>query len=153
MGMVVHAARSPATEPAAEPSCFDVLISARIIRQTPTNVPDCDDCIVMSWPWIVDLDVEHMMSGRVPSGALTVLTLQHTYFRTDLGARRWWLRRNQLGGFNVLRHDEGVRPPRCPADASAARPYVRPAEGRTLEDLRREGEERYGSRPDARLPN
>jgi hypothetical protein len=133
---------------AAEPNCFDALVSATILRQTPTVLPDCgNDCIVMSWPWILDLDVERVLEGRAPSGPLTVLTVQHTDFRDDLGARRWWLRRNTLGGFNVLRFEAEAKPPRCPLETPPARPFITPPEGQTLQDLRREGERRYGRYP------
>lgn len=129
----------------AEPDCFDAVVSATILRQTPTPISDCgDDCIVMSWPWILDLDVERVLKGRASSGPLTVLTVQHTYFRTNLGARRWWLRRNTLGGFNVLQPRTEATPPRCPKDTPPAQPFVTPPEGQTLRDLRRDGERMYG---------
>ncbi len=132
---------------ADEPHCFDAFVSAKILRQTPTPASDCgDDCIVMSWPWILDLEVEHVLKGRAPTGRLTVLTVQHTYFRTGLGARRWWLRRNMLGGFNVLMEAE-TTPSRCAKDTPPAQPYVTPSEGQTLRDLRRDGERQYGPGP------
>jgi hypothetical protein len=40
------------------PDCFDVLVLARPISQTPAAIPECDDCFIMSWPWILELDVE-----------------------------------------------------------------------------------------------
>lgn len=132
----------------AEPECFDALVSASIERQTPTVVPDCgDDCIIMRWPWVIELDVERVIKGKVPSGTLTALTVQHTYYRTDLGATRWWLRRNSLGAFNVLHHDEKARLDRCPAEMPPAKPYIQPEDGRMLRDLVREGEGYYGKQP------
>ena len=133
---------------ATDPDCFDALVYASIVRQTPTVFPDCgDDCIVMSWPWVVELDVERVIRGKVPSISLTVITVQHTSYRTDLGARRWWLRRNSLGAFNVLRLDDKARLPRCAEGSMPAKPYIRPGDGRTLRDLAREGEEYYGKQP------
>jgi hypothetical protein len=129
---------------ATKAECFDAEVSATIGRQTPTVLPECDDCIVMRWPWIVDLSVRRVHAGQVQRGPLTVLTLQHTYYRTDLGARRWLLRRNTLGSFNVVRHPETGRLRQCPADASAERPLIRPADGETLDDLRRAGLRYYG---------
>ncbi|MDQ4086571.1 MAG: hypothetical protein M3177_00935 [Pseudomonadota bacterium] len=126
---------------ATEPNCFDADVSATIVRQTPTVMPECEDCIIMRWPWIVDLRVNSVHVGSVGRGLLTVLTLQHAHYRTDLGARRWLLRRNTLGSFNVVHHPEGGTLPRCSADAPAATPFIRPADGETLEGLRREGEE------------
>lgn len=134
---------------ASEAECFDAEVSASISRQTPTVMPDCDDCIIMSWPWIIELQVERVHAGRLEEGPTTVLTVQHTYYRRDLGARRWWLRRNTLGAYNALRPHEGETPQRCSADRPAARPYIQPADGKTLEDLRREGEEHYGPGPSA----
>jgi len=132
---------------ASETECFDAEVSARISRQTPTIMPDCGDCIVMRWPWIVELQIEDVHSGRLERGPATVLTLQHTYYRSDLGARRWWLRRNTLGAYNILQPDEGETLKKCAADSPAARPYIQPSDGKTLEDLRREGEEHYGPGP------
>ena len=100
----------------------------------------------MSWPWVLELDVERVSKGNVALGPLTVLTVQHTHYRTDLGARRWWLRRNSSGMFNVLRLDEKADVPRCAKNAQPARPYIRPGDGKTLGDLVKEGEKFYGKR-------
>jgi len=140
-------ASSPAF--ASETECFDAEVSASISRQTPTIVPDCGDCIIMRWPWIVELQVQRVHSGRLARGQVTVLTVQHTYYRRDLGARRWWLRRNTLGAYNVLQPDEGETLQRCSAESPAARPYIQPPDGKTLEDLRRGAEEHYGHEPSA----
>ena len=125
----------------SEEDCYDALISARIIRQVPSVSPDCgEDCIIMSWPWFVDLKVDRVLEGNVKRGRLSVLTIQHGSYRTDLGARKWWLRRNSEGQFNVLRLDEDARPSRCPADAPPAIAYIQPGNGKTLNMLRREAE-------------
>jgi hypothetical protein len=134
-----------ASGPAAAAECFDAEISATIVRQTPTVIPECDGCIIIRWPWIVDLRVRRVHHGSVALGPLTVLTLQHTYYRTGLGARRWLLRRNTLGSFNVVVPPEEGTLPRCSANAPAAEPFIA---GRPLDDLRREGEARYGRRPE-----
>jgi hypothetical protein len=129
---------------ATEGECFDAEVSASIVHQTPTLIPDCDDCIIMSWPWILDLRVRRVSRGSVALGPITVLTVQHTYFRTNVRPLRWWLRRNMLGTFNaVMKSEAGALPP-CPSGAPAARPFIQPAVGTTLDDLRREGENRYG---------
>jgi hypothetical protein len=143
LAAIAVASASPVSA-ATEADCFDAEVTATIARQTPTVVPDCADCFVMRWPWIVDLQVERAHSGAVQRGPLTVLTLQHTDNRDDLGARRWLLRRNALGTFNVVEHPEKQKLRRCSADAPAARPFIHPAPGTTLDDLRREGEEHYG---------
>lgn len=132
---------------ASEPECFDAEVSAVIIRQTPTVAPDCEDCIIIRWPWIIELDVQRVHRGRMVGGPATVLTVQHTYYRQDPEPRRWWLRRNTLGAYNVVQLVEGETPRRCSLDSQAARPFIRPATGKTLEDLRREGEDYYGPQP------
>lgn len=129
---------------AQDAECYDAEVSARIVSQIPTVFPDSDDgWIVMSWPWIVDLDVNRVHSGDASRGRMTVLAVLHTYYRRDLGSRRWKLRRNDLGGFNLLRGAENLTT-RCAADQPPATAFIKPAVGQTLEDLRREGREHYG---------
>jgi hypothetical protein len=107
------------------PDCFDAEVSARLVRQTPTPIPDCGaDCIVMSWPWILDLDVEAVVRDSAPTGRLRVLSVQHTFYRADLGDRRWLLRRNARQGFNLLRVDPDARPKLCGKGSPAAAPYI-----------------------------
>lgn len=129
---------------AQDTECYNAEVSARILSQTPTVFPDClDDCIVISWPWIVDLDVSRVHFGDVRRGSLTVLAVLHTGYRHDLGSRRWKLRRNDLGGFNLLRGAENLTT-RCADDQPPATAYIKPPDGQTLEDLRRMGREHYG---------
>lgn len=132
------------TAMAQETDCYDAEVSARIVSQIPTVFPDSDDgWIVMSWPWFVDLDVSRVHSGDIQRGRLTTLAVLHTYYRRDLGSRRWKLRRNDLGGFNLLRGAEDTTA-RCEADRPPAPAYIKPPHGQTLDDLRREGREHYG---------
>lgn len=133
---------------ASEQDCYDAEVSARITRQTPTVMQDCgDDCIVMAWPWIIDLDVRRVYSGHAATGPVTALAVQHTYFSQGQNGRRWWLRRNSLGTYNIVQPAPGETIQRCLADIYPARPFISPPEGETLDDLRREGEERYGADP------
>lgn len=133
---------------ASEPDCYDAEVSARITRQTPTVIGGCgDDCIIMAWPWIIDLNVRWVYSGSVQRGPVTVLAVQHTYFSQPRNGRRWWLRRNSLGTYNIVQPNPDEPLQRCLADALPARPFISPADGQTLNDLRREGEERYGADP------
>jgi hypothetical protein len=129
---------------AAEVTCFDAEVSATIVRQTPTVMPECDDCIIMRWPWIIDLRVRRVHAGHVQRGPLAVITIQHGDYRADYGARRWLLRRNTLGSFNAFRKSEEEAIARCFADAPAATPFISPADGETLDDLRRAGQRHYG---------
>jgi hypothetical protein len=143
----VEPAAASEVQSATDQDCFDAIVRAEIVRQTPTLIPECDDCIIMSWPWVLELDVERVSKGQVALGPLTVLTVQHTYYRTDLGARRWLLRRNSLGTFNVLRIGKKTEVRRCASNLPPAKPYIRPSQGRTLSDLVEEGEKYYGKGP------
>lgn len=133
---------SAAAAPASDGrDCFDAAVRATIVRQTPTPFPEFDDgSIVMRWPWVLELNVERSGRGRVPGGRLTVLTMQHAHYRTHLGARRWLLRRNELGIFNVVEKPKGARLPRCPRGTPPDAPYIRPADGKTLDEIHGEGE-------------
>ena len=128
-----------ADAPPDAPDCLDAEVSARLVRQTPTPIPDCGaDCIVMSWPWILDLDVEAVMRGSAPTGRLRVLSVQHTFYRVDLGDRPWLLRRNARQGFNLLRVDPHARPKLCGKGSPAAAPYI-DADRETLRKMEAEG--------------
>jgi hypothetical protein len=133
MAMAILAATNVGA--AAGTDCFDALISARIVRQTPSVIPDCGDgFIIMSWPWFIDLDVQRVLRGEAPRGRLTALAVQHTYYRAHLGNLRWWLRRNSAGGFNVLRLEDKERPSLCAQDAAPADPYIHADDDRTLDN-------------------
>jgi hypothetical protein len=138
--MVALAVPATAAEPVSE-DCFDALVSARIVRQIPTVMPNCGNgCIVMIWPWFLDLRVRRVLEGEAQRGNLTVLSMQHTDYRRDLGVRSWWLRRNSQGGFNLLRRSPDDRPPRCAPGSPPAVAYIHPGGPRTLADYRREAE-------------
>ncbi len=126
-----------------EADCFDAEVTAQIVHQTPTVIGQCDDCIIVSWPWILDIDVRRVHSGSLERGALTVLTVQHTYFRRGIGVVRWKLRRNTLHGFNVVGLWGNGPDRRCAIGELPATAYVTPPEGKDLDDLRREGQALY----------
>jgi len=124
--------------------CYDAVVSGRIEEQTPSVFPESEDgSITMVWPWFLKLKVRKAIVGAVPTGSLLVLSMQHTGFRKDLGWRRWWLRRNSIGGFNLLRFGEADKLPRCSAGGKAADPLIRPGPNKTLDDLLKEGERAY----------
>ncbi len=128
--------------------CFDVLVLAKVVGQVPSDFPNSDDgYIIMSWPYFIDLDIDRVIEGQISARKITALSVQHTYWRSDRGARKWWLRRNTVSGYNILRVDDGPKPPKCPEGAAPDRAYLEPAPGLTLGDMRRAGEQRYGSRP------
>ena len=121
--------------------CYDAMVRATIVEQTPTAV--CDD-FCMEWPYIDELDVKQVMRGRAPMGQITVLSMQHNYRRAPRTGSRMWLRRNDTGGYNILKIGNEPKPPLCSNEEKPARPYVRPGAGRTLDDLKREGDQLYG---------
>jgi len=121
--------------------CIDALVSAKIVRQIPSPFPDCgDDCIIMSWPWFVDMKIKRVLRGRAPTGKVTVLAVLHTSYRKDLPSREWALRRNDLGGFNLIRTSDARPLPLCPENAPPASPYIRPKDGESLADVIRDSQ-------------
>ena len=139
-------ANDPDTADASAPvdleSCHDAVVVASIVKQTPSIAPECD-CIIMRWPWFLQLDVARVVEGQAKRGHQTVLSVQHTYF-VDRGTTKLRLRRNTSGGFNFLGFwgDEGAL---CPAGTPAASPFISPGPGETLKDLETAGAKYYGS--------
>lgn len=128
--------------------CFDALVVAKVVGQVPSDfVNSDDDYFIISWPYFIDLDIVRVVKGQVEGKKITALSVQHTYWRRDLGARKWWLRRNTASGYNILRIENGARPPKCPQGVAPDRAYLEPAPGQTLDEMRKAGERRYGSRP------
>ncbi|MEQ1725666.1 MAG: hypothetical protein ABL882_07055 [Sphingopyxis sp.] len=126
--------------------CYDILVEAHIIAQVPSPLPDIDDgSIIMSWPWFIDLNIDRVLEGSVQRGRISVLTLQHAYFRPDLGSRRWEMQRNDMNGFNARMADPVQDMPRCEEGIIPAPAYIRNEEGLGLEEIRREGERQYGN--------
>jgi hypothetical protein len=150
-GLLAFAARAALAAPglarAAEPDCYDVLVSARVVRQSPTAVPDCGpECIVISWPWIDRLEVKRVIEGPTVSRRLIVLVVQHNDFVSDRPIRLR-LRRNALGLFNVIRVSDSSKMLRCAPGTPPAAPYIRPKKGQSLRDLIRETEGEYRANP------
>ena len=130
---------------AEESECYDAEVSASIISQTPTVMPNCgEDCIIMRWPWILEIDVQDIHFGEVPTGPLMVLSVQHTDIRGDLGVLRWKLRHNAQGGLNAVGILGGGPQRHCSVDEEPARAFITPPTGDSLDDLLREGRQRYG---------
>lgn len=135
-------------EAAKVPDCYDAVVVAKLVRQTPSVYPDGEDgYIVMVWPWFLALEVRRSVSGIVPTGPLLVQSMQHSSYGNNGSTRRWWLRRNSLGGFNLLRFAESEGLPKCSANAQPAEPYIRPGPGQTIESLLLEGERAYRATP------
>jgi hypothetical protein len=139
------AAYSSASAQVAEndpPACFDAVISARPVHQIPSEMPECD-CIIMQWPWFVDLQIDRVLKGKAEKGTVSALAMMHTYIDSD-NSKFWGLRRNTAGGFNatfILK-----RPTVCATNSKAVEPYLQVQAGQTMEELRSAGEKRYGKR-------
>ena len=128
--------------------CFDALVLGEIVGQVPSDFPNPGDgSIIMSWPYFIDLKIKRVVEGQIEAKGITALSVQHTYWRGDLGTKKWWLRRNTEGSYNILRVEGGKEPSRCSASIAPAPAYLTPARGQTLDDMRRAGEQQYGSRP------
>ena len=126
--------------------CFDTKVIGRIVKQTPTALPDDGDgFITVSWPWVDRLVIEQVLMGSATRGLLRVLVFQHTDFARNAGSGSWWLRRNDQGGFNLLRSG-GQNLKRCGSRSSPARAYVRLSAGQTLEDLELKSEAWWAKR-------
>jgi hypothetical protein len=128
--------------------CYDAVVKGRIVEQTPSVFPESDDgSITLVWPWFLKLHVRKVVVGTAPTGPLLVLSMQHTSFLNDLGWRRWWLRRNSLGGFNLLRFGEAENLPRCLAGGEVAEALIRPGPNQTLDGLLEDGKRAYRHLP------
>ena len=123
---------------ADEPECYDLQIRAKPVAQVPTEIVEEPGYIVMSWPWFVDLEVKRVLDGDLNEKKLTVLAVLHTSHVAK--ARVYMLRRNTLGGFNLLRPARPEVLARCNAGVEPMLAYLRPAEGKSLEDYRLAGE-------------
>ena len=123
--------------------CYDLKVRAKPVAQVPTVYPKSDDpnVIVMSWPWFVDLEISRVLDGEFEASTLTALAVLHTYYISD--SRTWYLRENTAGTYNILRPSDPSKVGRCGVRTYPTEPYIRPGEGQSYEDLRREGEDRY----------
>ncbi len=128
----------------AASNCYDVKLIARPIEQIPSEIPDCgSDCIIMSWPWFVDLKVTRVLDGQVADKTIGILTVQHTYMVRKDGV--WLLRMSSTGGYNALRYTEEHGIERCPAGTPPTRPYIGTGDPHALNALREAGKARYGT--------
>jgi len=142
LGALALAVTASAARADETPECYDAAVYGRVVHQVPSEFPDCGpDCIILQWPWFVDLKVERIISGNLRRGTLSVLSVQHMHLRANYRTT-WWLRRNTEGGYNVVSRGETATFMPCPAGTAAAKPYLRPHDGQTLDDLRRAAEHR-----------
>lgn len=140
--VIVMAASVPETA-LAETACYDVKIHARPVDQIPSATDDCgEDCILISWPWFVDLQINRISYGSLPDKVVRVLSVQHTYRTSREGT--WLLRKNTADGYNVVTSESGAALARCSAGAAPVEPYIQAGGGQSLDDLRDAGIRRYG---------
>jgi hypothetical protein len=141
--ILATAAAISAGSAADESICYDVKLVAKPIAQVPNVFPeaDCADCIVMRWPWFLDLRVKRVVEGSLEGEQVRVLTVQHATMKPR--NMTWWLRRNSAGGFNAIWADDEALARRCPPDTPLAVPYIQPGPGETLDDLRVKGLQAY----------
>lgn len=118
--------------------CYDAVLVATIGRQLSVPIPRDIDWIIMRWPILVDIKVQHVLEGDVERSRWTVLALRHGRYRSDAGPLTLHLRRNRLGTFDIISSRD---PRRCASGKAADRGYVQPYRGRTLRDVIREAEE------------
>jgi hypothetical protein len=95
----------------------------------------------------LNLDVEKVLQGHAPLGPVTVLSIQHTYWKVDRSGLPWRLRRNKYGGFNALTYGTETPAVLCRKDAAPAEPLVKLAGGQTLDEVISEGERIHGRGP------
>jgi len=123
-------------------NCYDALVRAKAIAQIPTPLPQLDDPnrIIFAWPWFVDLEISRVLEGTVDGKVVKALAVLHSSWVSD--EMTFALRRTTVGNFNILRGDpKNLR--RCDRSVPAEVPYIDPAKGQTLDDLRRESEIEY----------
>ncbi|WP_143255932.1 hypothetical protein [Altererythrobacter xiamenensis] len=126
---------------AQDSECYDLKVRARAVSQVPTPIPNEPGYIVIGWPWFVDLKVKKVIDGELQQRKIETLAVLHSSYVSK--TRTWLLRRNNLGGFNVLRVPEPDRVERCGSLEPPANTYLTPPVGRTLSDERRAAEEMW----------
>jgi hypothetical protein len=91
---------SAADEPGKAPTCFDAVLVARLVRQTPTPFPETGNGeIVMRWPWVLTVEPEKVLYSAVPvpSHRFDIGTVQHTYILDEIKHVLIFLRRSEQG--------------------------------------------------------
>jgi hypothetical protein len=123
-----------AADAAGEASaCFDAVLVARLLRQTPTPFPEAGPGeIIMRWPWVLTVEPERVLySGvPVPGHPFDIGTVQHTSMRGDIEHLLIFLRRSKEGfraqwiDVYVTRDEKGrfVRPLLEPPDQQSMFP-------------------------------
>ncbi|MEP3051118.1 MAG: hypothetical protein ABJP48_08430 [Erythrobacter sp.] len=132
---ISHSAR------AEDAQCYDVKVRAKAVSQIPTVLPDQPGFIVLTWPWFVDLRIRRVIDGELDANEVTALAVLHSEYTEK--HRIFLLRRNTLGGFNILGPEEPDEVPKCEIEIGPARPYILADSAETLEDYRRAGEEAW----------
>jgi hypothetical protein len=124
--------------------CYDAKIKARAIEQIPSDINNqSDDYLIMRWPYFVDLRVQRVFKGEDLGNIVSAQSLQHTYFTSQ--SRTWYLRRNSLGGFNIIEPDYNDTVLKlCDAGSAPVDAFISSSR-QTEAELRAAGQRRYGS--------
>lgn len=140
VALVLAASCSSLGAAASDLECYDAKIRAKPLAQFYTPIPEIPGAIVMSWPWFIDLKVRKVLEGEVVGRKITILAVLHSAYPSK--TQVFLLRRNTAGTFNLIREDPS-QVSRCQPGTEAATPYLRPANGQTLDDARREAEKEW----------
>lgn len=113
------------------------------VDKVPSEIGYCgSDCIIMSWPWFVDLRVKCVVEGYLLSKLVRTLTVQHIYRLSHEGT--WLLRKNTAGGYNAVVPEGGVGLSRCSDGIASFEPGIRPGDEHAFNNPRDAGIRRYG---------
>jgi hypothetical protein len=123
---------SPATVHA---ECYDAIVRAVPIKQIPSdyNKYKEEGYFLLRWPWLLELQAERVLSGRVPQGRIRVLSVQHTYMRERTFILH--LRQNTIGIYNIVFSSGDIKLKKFLRSAGLADPYISPGEGESLDQF------------------
>lgn len=105
---VLFALPAKGREPESPKRCVDVAVVARIVRQTPTEIPEVPGQIIMRWPWVVDLEVEEVVAGSEKRARIQVTMSLHSEFTSRIRHGLFLLRRSENGRYAVVDWDSYV---------------------------------------------
>lgn len=89
-------------EPDSPRRCVDVAVVARIVGQTPIEMPEVPGQIIMRWPFMVNLEVEEVVAGSEKRSQIRVAMSLHTRFNPQIRHALFLLRRTDRQGYAVV---------------------------------------------------
>lgn len=99
---VLWARPAEGAEPDSPRRCVDVAVVARIVRQTPTEIPDIPGEIIMRWPWVIDLEVEEVIAGSEKRPRIQAVMSLHGDLTPRIRHGLFLLRRSDGGRYAVV---------------------------------------------------